>query len=159
MGQKESMGPQALTILDGLEFRTPTILHSVEHLSEADFRWRPASGGNSIAWLIWHIPEVEDNWIRDHVYGLPKRYPFGTSVKAASAQEYPTKSALLTYFQEVRALTKERLEKTLDADFDRVISDDHFGAMTVRQLWGGVVSSCAWHGGQVFECRCPNTFH
>jgi len=143
------MGPQARIIWDSLEFRTPAILRSVERLSEAEIRWQPPNAGNSIAWLLWHIPEVEDNWVRDKVYHLPKRYPFGASVKAASAREFPTKTALLAYFQEVRGLTKERLDRTPEEDFVRMVSDEHFGAITVRQVWGGVVTSCAWHGGQV----------
>ncbi len=143
------MGPQAQVIWDSLEFRTPAMLRKVEDLSEAELRWQPPNGGNSIAWLLWHIPEVEDNWVRDKLYGLPKRYPFGASVKAASPTKFPTKTALLAYFHEVRALTKDRLERTSDEDFGRAISDEHFGAITVRQLWGGVVTSCAWHGGQI----------
>ena len=109
----------------------------------------PPNAGNSIAWLLWHIPEVEDNWVRNKLLNLPKRYPFGTSVKAHSGGEWPSKNALLSYFREVRALTKDRLEQTREEEFDRVIADEHFGSITVRQAWGGVVTSCAWHGGQI----------
>jgi hypothetical protein len=143
------MGPQARTIWDSLEFRTPAILRATEHLSEAELRWQPPNGGNSIAWLLWHIPEVEDNWIRDKLLKLPKRYPFGTSVKARSGKEWPRKAALLSYFHDVRASTKDRLAQTDEGEFDRLIADEHFGSITVRQMWGGVVTSCAWHGGQI----------
>ena len=143
------MGPQARTIWDSLEFRTPAILRATEGLSETDLYWQPPNGANSIAWLLWHIPEVEDNWIRDKLLNLPKRYPFGTSVKARSGSEWPNKNALLAYFHEVRASTKDRLEQTCEEEFDRLIADEHFGSLTVRQVWGGVVTSCAWHGGQI----------
>jgi hypothetical protein len=56
---------------------------------------------------------------------------------------------LLDYFRDVRALTRQRLEETHEPQFDREITDEHFGPMTVRQLWAGVASSCAWHGGQI----------
>ena len=143
------MGPQARVIWDSLEFRTPAVLRSVERLSENELHWQPPNGGNSVAWLLWHIPEVEDNWVRDGLLHLPKRYPFGASVKAQSEKERPSKTALISYFHEVRALTKERLERTTEEEFDRTISDEHFGSLSVRQLWGGVVTSYAWHGGQV----------
>jgi len=143
------MGPQAKVIWDGLEIRTPAILRSIEPLSEGQLRWQPPNGGNSVAWLLWHIPEVEDNWVREKVLSLPRRYPFGHSVKSFSGSEWPSKAALLSYFREVRALTKQRLEEANEQEFDRVVADDHFGPITVRQLWGGVVTSCAWHGGQI----------
>jgi uncharacterized damage-inducible protein DinB len=143
------MGPQARTIWESLEFRTPAILGATESLSEAELRWQPPNGANSIAWLLWHIPEVEDNWVRDKLLKLPKRYPFGRSVKAHTGMEWPTKTALLSYFHQVRAATKDRLEQTREDEFDNVIADEHFGSITVRQVWGGVVTSCAWHGGQI----------
>ena len=143
------MGPQARTIWDALEFRTPAIMGAVEHLSEAQVWWQPPNAGNPIGWLVWHIPEVEDNWVRDRLLDLPKRYPFGTSVKSRPGHERPGKEALLAYFREVRLLSLQRLEGTDEGDFDRVITDEHFGSITIRQMWAGIASSCAWHGGQI----------
>jgi uncharacterized damage-inducible protein DinB len=143
------MVPQARVIWDSLEFRMPTVLRSIEHLSETELRWQPPNAGNSVAWLLWHIPEVEDNWVRVKLLNLPARYPFGASVKASSGREWPSKTALLSYFHEVRALTKDRLERTHEEEFDRMVSDEHLGSMTIRQVWGGVLTSCAWHGGQI----------
>ncbi len=143
------MNSQAQFVWDGLEFRMPIILRIVEPLSENQIRWYPPNGSNSIAWLIWHIAEVEDNWIRDRGYGQPKRYPFGRSVRDATPEQYPSKAILLRYFHEVRTLTRQRLEETTDEAFDRLVDDEHFGTVSVRQLWSGVVTSCAWHGGQI----------
>jgi hypothetical protein len=143
------VGPQASTIWDSLEFRTPAILRGIERLSEAELRWQPPNAANSIAWLLWHIPEVEDNWIRDKLLHLPKRFPFGTSVKVAPEGGWPGKAALVSYFHEVRALTRERLERTHEEEFEHTIVDEYFGVITVRQVWAGVATSCAWHGGQV----------
>lgn len=55
------MGPIALAIWDALELRTPVMLRAVEPLSAADLIWQPPGGANSIAWLLWHVAEVEDN--------------------------------------------------------------------------------------------------
>lgn len=125
------------------------MLRALEPLSDANFSWQPPNGANSIAWLLWHIAEVEDNWVRDRLLTLPKRYPFGKSVKEHGGDALPSKAALVAYFEDVRALSKARLEQTAESEFDRQIGDDHFGSITVRQLWGGVVTSCAWHGGQI----------
>jgi uncharacterized damage-inducible protein DinB len=143
------MLPQAQLVWDGLQLRTPTLLRSIEPLSETQIRWQPPNGGSSIAWLLWHIPEVEDNWVRDKLYGLPKRYPFGASVRQTNLENFPSKGLLLAYFEEVRALTKKRLEEMSDVGFDRMIRDETYGEITVRQLWGAVVTSCAWHSGQI----------
>lgn len=143
------MNLQARFAWESLEFRTPAMLRVVEALPEAAMRWQPPNGANTVAWLIWHIAEVEDNWVRDKVYGLPRRYPFGVSVREARLESYPTKTELLAYFREVRALTRQRLEETSEEEMERTIQDSTFGILTVRQLWGGVVTSFAWHAGQI----------
>ena len=143
------MGPQARLVWDGLEFRTPAMLHAVQPLSEAAMRWQPPNGANSVGWLLWHIAEVEDNWVRDRLYGLPKRYPFGKSVKSTDARKSPRKAELVAYFHEVRTMTQARLEQTSEAEFDRLVEDEQYGTLTVRQVWSGVVTSAAWHGGQI----------
>lgn len=48
-----------------------------------------------------------------------------------------------------RTLTRQRLEEITDEAFDRLIHDEHWGTLSVRQLWNGVVTSCAWHAGQI----------
>jgi hypothetical protein len=56
---------------------------------------------------------------------------------------------LLVYFNEVRTFTRERLEQTSEGEFDRVVQDEQYGRLTVRQVWAGVLTSAAWHGGQI----------
>jgi uncharacterized damage-inducible protein DinB len=136
-------------IWDALEFRTPAMLRIIEPLTQGELEWQPPNDANSIAWLLWHIAEVEDNWIRDRLLGLERRYPFGVSVKSSVRPPWPSKDELLAYFHEARALSRERLERSTIEDFDRVIIDEHFGRITVRQLWSGVATSGAWHGGQI----------
>jgi hypothetical protein len=136
-------------IWQALGFRTSALLQAVDGLTEAQLSWSPPNGANSVAWLLWHIAEVEDNWVRDKLYREPPRYPFGSSVRETNPGAYPGKSALVSYFHEVRSLSRERLERTVDADLDRAVEDDHFGELTVGQVWMGVATSCAWHGGQI----------
>lgn len=143
------MNPEAKTVWAGLEFRKPALLQIVEALSDEQLLWLPPNGRNSIAWQLWHIAEVEDNWVRDVLLGQPRRYPFGCSVREASREQYPAKAELLAYFHEVRELSRTRLEATVEADFDKVVHDAHFGPLSGREVWGGVVTSFAWHAGQI----------
>ena len=57
------METQARVLWDALVFRTPVMLRIVEGLSDERLQWLPPNGVNSIAWLLWHIAEVEDNWM------------------------------------------------------------------------------------------------
>ncbi len=50
----------------------PPILRIVEPLTEDQLRWWRPNESNSIPWLIWHIAEVDDNWIRDGLYEQPR---------------------------------------------------------------------------------------
>ena len=143
------LGPQAQLIWDGLELRTAAMLGAIDRLDEREFQWQPPNGANSIAWLLWHISEVEDNWVRDRLLSQERRYPFGASVKATPQDQFPAKAVLLDYFHDVRALTRTRLAGTSEQSFDAEVLDDHFGRITARQLWAGVVTSGAWHGGQI----------
>jgi hypothetical protein len=52
------------------------------------------------------------------------------SVKLATQHGFPSKDDLLDFFRDVRALTRHRLDEATEADFDRQIVDEHFGAMT-----------------------------
>jgi uncharacterized damage-inducible protein DinB len=143
------MNPYAESVWSGLEFRRPMMLRNVEPLTEAQMRWRPAPDRNSIAWQLWHIIEVEDNWIRTMVTGEPTRFPFGPQLRAAADDEYPTKEALLAYFEEVRGVTRDRLERSDEGEFARVVEDPDFGPQTVLDIWMGIVTSFAWHAGQI----------
>lgn len=143
------MIPEAQAIWAGLEFRKPATFRLVEPLSAEDLRWRPPSGANPIGWQLWHIAEVEDNWVRHLLLGEARIYPFGRTVREATPEQYPTKAALLTYFHEVRDRSRARLEALTEGACDRQVMDDHFGALTVREVWAGVVTSFAWHAGQI----------
>src|SRR5438552_13037597 len=143
----------AKLVWDSLEFRKPAMLRIVEPLSEAQMLWRTPNQGNSISWQVWHIAEVEDNWVRALLHCEPKRYPFGCSVKVACPDQYPSKAELIEYFYEVREVSRRRLEETTESDFERTVQDEHFGQLTVGQVWGGVITSFAWHAGQIAQTR------
>ncbi len=143
------MTPHDETIWSALEFRKPMLLRNIEPLDETQMRWRPGADRNSIAWQLWHIAEVEDNWIRSLVMGQPLRFPFGVQLRAAAQSDYPQKRILLDYFHEVRHLTRTRLDGATESHLERTVQDPDFGPITVLEVWSGVVTSFAWHAGQI----------
>ncbi len=143
------MTPQAQAVWSALEFRRPMLLRNVEPLGEAQMRWRPGPQRNSIAWQLWHIAEVEDNWVRSLVTREALRFPFGVQVREASDEQYPAKARLLEYFREVREMTRRRLDAAAPGDFGRRVKDPDFGEITILDVWSGVVTSFAWHAGQI----------
>jgi hypothetical protein len=99
------MTPEAQAFWAALDFRTPAFLQVIESLSAEQLLWQPPQEANRIAWQLWHIAEVEDNWVRELLYGQERRFPFGCSVRSAHLNQYPSKPELLAYFHEVRALS------------------------------------------------------
>lgn len=144
------MLPESEQIWAALEFRKPATLQLIEPLTRDQMLWQPDAWRNPIAWQLWHIAEVEDNAIRDRLLQQPKRYPFGHSVRdAAGAEDFPHKDALIEYLNQVRQLTRQRLEAMTQEDYERPIMDDDFGPLTGRGMWAAVVTSFSWHAGQI----------
>ena len=147
------MIPAAQQIWSALEFRMPMLLRNVDPLSPEQMLWVPGRGRVSIAWQLWHIAEVEDIWIRELVLGAEVDalyFPFGIQVREARrAAQYPAQTELLGYLSEVRAETRRRLEATTDAELVRAVVDKDFGTIAVRDIWSGVITSFAWHAGQI----------
>ncbi len=143
------MTPEARAIWSALEFRKPMVLRNIEPLSEAQMDWIPGEGRKSVRWQLWHICEVEDNWVRRCLLDEPARFPMSVPLADATESDRPSKTRLLAYLDEVRTLSRERLDAMSDGDFDRLVRDPDFGEMPARDLWAGVVTSFAWHAGQI----------
>ncbi len=143
------MTPEGLSIWSGLEFRKPMMLRNIEPLSEEQMDWVPGEGRKSVRWQLWHICEVEDNWLRQCLLDEPGRFPMGVALVDAADADRPSKDRLFGYLEEVRALSRERLESMSEANFSRMVRDPDFGEMEARALWAGVITSFAWHAGQI----------
>ncbi len=87
--------------------------------------------------------------MRSIVTDEPLRFPFDVQVRAAGEDAYPTKQQLLDYFREVREISKGRLAAAGESEFARQVEDPDFGMCTVLDIWAGVVTSFAWHSGQI----------
>ena len=149
--QEFAMVPEAKAIWSGLEFRKPMMLRNVEPLSAAQMLWVPGEKRKCVAWQLWHIAEVEDVWIAEVVLGEKGLFPFGHRLAEIEhdLSMYPSKVELIAYFHEVRAITKARLERATADDFEREVAGADFGTRPARDIWQGVVTSFAWHAGQL----------
>lgn len=145
------MTPWAHAVWEGLQFRLPMLLRNVEPLSEQQLGWTPGEGRKSIRWQLWHIAEVEDNWVRTCQLGEEPRFPFGVALADAGEHTRPGKGRLLEYLLEVRELSRARLEVLTPDDAAKRTRDPDFGELTLSQLWAGVVTSFAWHAGQAAQ--------
>ena len=125
------------------------MLRNIEPISEEQMLWIPGPGRSSIAWQLWHIAEVEDNWVRSMITNEKLRFPFNIQMRNATDEDYPSKAKLVEYFHEVREITKNRLEAACENDFTHKVEDPDFGKCTVLDIWMGVVTSFAWHAGQI----------
>lgn len=143
------MIPYSQSIWAGLEFRKPMMLRNIEPLSEEQMLWIPGPERKNIAWQLWHITEVEDNWVRSMITNEKLRFPFNIQMRKASEEDYPPKVKLIEYFNEVREISKYRLEVASESDYTRKVEDPDFGKCTVLDIWMGVVTSFAWHAGQI----------
>lgn len=155
------MVPEAKSIWSGLEIRVPMMVRNVEPLTREQMLWVPAEGRKCVAWQLWHIAEVEDVWIAEVVLGEEGRFPFGHRLAEVEGDlsTYPSKDELLAYFHEVRSITKSRLERATEEDFEREVTDADFGTRPARDIWQGVVTSFAWHAGQLAMTAkmCPGS--
>ena len=149
----ERMTPEATAVWTGLEFRKPGLLQLLEPLTPEQMAWLPPGGTNSIAWTLWHIVEVEENWMGACVLGEERRHPFGVSVRDATPEQYPSKRERVEYLHEVRAISRRRLEQARAGDFDRIVTDENWGDVPARDIWAGLVTSFAWHSGQIALMR------
>ncbi len=144
---------EAKSIWATLELRVPMFLQNIEPLSDEQMLWLPGEGRKTAAWQLWHIAEVEENWVAEVILdpAEPARFPFGHRLAEVEhdLSKYPPKDELLAYFREVRALTRDRLGRQNEADFAREVSDPDFGPREAREYWAGVTTSFAWHAGQL----------
>ncbi len=51
-------------ITDALEKEAGFLAEALDGLTPDEAAWQPASGANSIGWILWHMTRVEDMWIQ-----------------------------------------------------------------------------------------------
>lgn len=151
--------------------RLPEIVRgAVEGLEPGELTARPGPGGNTIAWLVWHLTRVQDHHIselfgEDQLYlrdGWHERFGRGpdpddhgyghssddvASVQPASADE------LVGYFDAVHDRTLAYLEGLSESDLDDVVDDRWDPPVTLGVRLASILTDDLEHAGQASYAR------
>ncbi len=141
-----------------------TVAATLEGLDDESLVRRPASTGNSIAWLIWHLSRVEDVqlasvagveqvWTSQDFAGrfnlpLPERDTgYGHSSDKVDAVQAPPE-LLLEYYDAVHRQTVAFLKTLGDEDLDRIVDTRWDPPVTLGVRVVGTIADCLQHVGQ-----------
>ncbi|MGM7775469.1 MULTISPECIES: mycothiol transferase [unclassified Arthrobacter] len=141
-----------------------TVAATLEGLDDGSLVRRPASTGNSIAWLIWHLSRVEDVqvasaagveqvWTSQDYAGrfklpLPERDTgYGHSSDKVDAVQAPPE-LLLEYYDAVHRQTVAFLKTLGDEDLDRIVDTRWDPPVTLGVRLVSTIADCLQHVGQ-----------
>ena len=110
---------------------------ALEGLDDATLARQPAEHCNSVAWILWHMNRVVDNfihtcfrstpqlWVRDGWHqkfgmaGDPEDRGVGWTAEQVAAWPAPPRDAQLGYYEAIKAAIKECLASLGPADLER----------------------------------------
>ncbi|NAZ82876.1 DUF664 domain-containing protein [Kineococcus sp. R8] len=145
--------------------RVPARVHAVlDGVDEDTLARRPPGGGNSVAWLVWHLTRVQD----DHVSDVAGHEQTWTAQRWAQRFALPladeetgygfdddqvglvraSAELLAGYFDAVHDRTTGYLRTLSDADLDRVVDEDWDPPVTLGVRLVSVVDDDLEHAGQ-----------
>ncbi|MFB4311504.1 DUF664 domain-containing protein [Actinomadura sp. GTD37] len=131
---------------------------------------RPAAGGNSIAWLVWHLTRVQDDhvadaagtgqvWIEDgwaDRFALPldpSDTGYGHGYDEVAAVRVESADLLTGYHDAVHDRTVEYVSALTDADLERVVDRTWDPPVTLAVRLVSVLSDDLQHAGQAAYVR------
>jgi uncharacterized damage-inducible protein DinB len=151
--------------------RLPDLVHgAVDELDADQLVAVPATGANTIAWLVWHLTRVQDHHIaellgetqlyltdgwherfgrgpdaEDHGYGhTPEEV---ASVRPSSAQD------LVDYYDAVHVRTLAYLSGLGSSDLDQVVDDRWDPPVTLAVRLTSILTDDLQHAGQAAYAR------
>jgi uncharacterized damage-inducible protein DinB len=151
--------------------RLPDLVRTaVDGLSGEQLRRSPATGANTVAWLVWHLTRVQDSHVAelldaDQVYltgdwasrfGLkadPSDTGYGHSAAQVLAVAPESGRALVDYYTAVHDRTLEFLGGLSDADLDRVVDEAWDPPVTLGVRLVSVYDDDTQHAGQAAFVR------
>jgi len=151
--------------------RIPEEVHgAVDGLLADDLVASPASGANTIGWLVWHLTRIQDDHVADLLgreqvwttgpwparFGLDSDtddtgYGHGTADVAAVRPE--SAAALTDYYSAVAERTSEFLASLTEADLDRVVDEHRDPPVTLGVRLISVADDDIQHAGQAAYVR------
>jgi uncharacterized damage-inducible protein DinB len=156
-------------LLDAFGRITEEVGDTVEGLSEEQLAFRPGTGANSIAWLVWHLVRVQDNhvaeaagepeiWLEDgwaDRFGLsldPADTGYGHSVDDV-AKVRASAELLTGYADAVGERSRRYLSSLDDEALDRVVDERWDPPVTLGVRLVSVIGDDMAHLGQAQYVR------
>jgi len=155
-------------IQSGLEEYLQALHRALEGLTPVEVRWQPTLLTNHIAWLVWHMARVEDLWgsrLRqrpevwtadgwaDRFHMDPTSNGFRQTMEEVRAMPAIPLTDLMVYFEAVRAVTRQYLERATDADLSREYPLPRGGMVMGSWILGHILVEESQHLGQVALLR------
>jgi uncharacterized damage-inducible protein DinB len=151
--------------------RVPTIAHeAAEGLDAEQLAATPATGANSIGWLVWHLARVQDHYISEYLgepqlwatgdwaaaVGLdpdPGNTGYGHSPADVAAVRPTGPAAVLDYLDAVDERTRSYLGGITARSLDRIVDPRWDPPVTLGVRLVSVADDCLQHAGQAAYVR------
>jgi len=151
-----------------------TVHHAVDGLTPGQLAFRPESGANSIAWLVWHLARIQDDHIADVAgtgqvwtstrngtswadqFGLPfatSATGYGHGSEAVAAVQVESGEMLTGYYDAVHEETLRYVAGLADPDLDRIVDKAWDPPVTLGVRLVSVINDDLQHAGQAAYLR------
>ena len=160
------------SVITALEFNWNMVDAALKDMDDDALARRPDGQSNSVAWILWHMNRVVDNFINTRFqgkaqlwisetwhqrYGMepnPDDRGVGWTAEQVTGWKPPSREAQLGYYEAVKACATAYLPSMTQADLDRqlvnppVAEPRPIAALLGQMTWDNVA-----HGGQIAYLR------
>jgi uncharacterized damage-inducible protein DinB len=147
-----------------------SVHRAVKGLGDAELADRIDPGGNSVAWLVWHLTRIQDDHVADLAgaeqvwtgegwaerFGLPfdpGETGYGHSPDEVAAVREVSAEQLTSYHDAVYEKTIAYLGTLADGDFERIVDTNWNPPVTLGVRLVSVISDDLQHVGQASFVR------
>ena len=169
MGHNRPMSSNKI-LIEAYERINQVVHQATDGLDAAGLSYRPETGSNSIAWLVWHLTRVQDDHVAEiadtpQVWAEPgwiertgidrgaAEMGMGDGPADVAAIQPSTTEGLLAYHDEVMNRSYAYLAGADDGELDRIIDDSYTPPVTVGVRLVSVISDNIQHAGQARYLR------
>lgn len=164
--------PATETTLSALERSWQMVDAALAELDDATLASQPNANSNSIAWTLWHMNRVADNflhtrfqekapiWTSDgwhQKFGMPNDavdFGMGWDAEKVAAWKAPAKDVLLGYFEAIKGAARSYLGPLTESDLQKQVP---FPAppnmVSIADALGVLLNDNLSHGGQIAYLR------
>ncbi len=154
-------------VLSGMTEYLEELKTKLDGLTETELRWQATLETNTIAWLVWHMADVEDSWINEAIAGgetvwdasdwtartgIKLENHIGHGIEGVRSFPEVDISELIQYFDEVRSATTKVIAKISDEDLANIDTRPN-GYATWAWILGHVIVEESQHLGQIALIR------